>query len=273
MTDTMPRPTMVAGQFYPASPRTLAQAVRTFMDTATVEPAPERVRALVVPHAGYVYSGQTAGFAFRRIEGKRPSRAVLLGCSHRYPIFRASVYTGSRFESPLGDFPVDRDFAHDLAEVTGSRSIEPHLPEHALEVQLPFLHAACGGPVPLVPVLFGSHSPWHADLGKKLAALLDPGDLVLASTDLSHYLSQQRAAEIDARTIEAVLSKDTDAFGRGIDESRYSMCGSTAVICAMAFATAAGASFWQLLDYRTSANASGDCTRVVGYAAISMETV
>ncbi|WP_413894565.1 AmmeMemoRadiSam system protein B, partial [Candidatus Skiveiella danica] len=85
MTDTMPRPTMVAGQFYPASPRTLAQAVRTFMDTATVEPAPERVRALVVPHAGYVYSGQTAGFAFRRIEGKRPSRAVLLGCSHRYP--------------------------------------------------------------------------------------------------------------------------------------------------------------------------------------------
>ncbi|WP_413894566.1 AmmeMemoRadiSam system protein B, partial [Candidatus Skiveiella danica] len=83
----------------------------------------------------------------------------------------------SRFESPLGDFPVDRDFAHDLAEVTGSRSIEPHLPEHALEVQLPFLHAACGGPVPLVPVLFGSHSPWHADLGKKLAALLDPGDL------------------------------------------------------------------------------------------------
>ena len=77
MTDTMPRPTMVAGQFYPASPRTLAQAVRTFLDTATVEPAPERVRALVVPHAGYVYSGQTAGFAFRRIGGKRPSRAVL----------------------------------------------------------------------------------------------------------------------------------------------------------------------------------------------------
>ncbi len=272
MTGSMTRPAMVAGQFYPSSPRALAEAVRAFMDCTRVVPAPDKVRALVVPHAGYVYSGQTAGFAFRRIEGKRPGRVILLGCSHRYAISQASVFADGVFESPLGDFPIDRDFADALLKKTGSQSPEPHISEHALEVQLPFLHAACGGPVPLVPVLFGSHSSWHVELGRELADMADEDDLVVASTDLSHYLCQEKAAEIDARTIKTVLSKNIDEVGRGIDEGRYSMCGSTAVMCAMAFATAAGAGDWQLLDYRTSAAASGDTTRVVGYAAISMES-
>jgi AmmeMemoRadiSam system protein B len=271
MADTTTRAAMVAGQFYPASPGTLARTVHTFMDDSLIDPAPEQVRALVVPHAGYVYSGQTAGFAYKRIEGKRPGRVVLMGCSHRFAISRASVYTKGAFESPLGAFPIDEGFAQTLAEKTDSQSQEPHFPEHALEVQLPFLHVACGGPVPLVPVLFGSHSSWHAELGRELANMLSEDDLVIASTDLSHYLSQEEAAEIDGRTVEAILSKDVDDVGRGIDERRYSMCGSTAVLCAMAFAGAAGAHNWQLLDYRTSGKTSGDYARVVGYAAIAME--
>jgi len=160
-----------------------------------------------------------------------------------------------------------------LAEKTDSQSSEPHILEHGLEVQLPFLYAACGGPVPLVPVLFGSHSSWHGELGRELANMLTEDDLVIASTDLSHYLSQEKANEIDERTVNAILSKDIDDVGRGIDEQRYSMCGAAAVICAMAFASAIGAGNWQLLDYRTSGEASKDYNQVVGYAAISIETV
>ncbi|HQE83276.1 MAG TPA: AmmeMemoRadiSam system protein B [Candidatus Hydrogenedentes bacterium] len=266
------RATAVAGQFYPSSPEKLAGAVRAFMDDSEVQPAPDAVRALIVPHAGYMYSGPTAGFAYQRIKGKQPKRVVLLGCSHRYAISRASVFVDGVFETPLGEFPIDSATARTLAQRTDSQSAEPHLLEHALEVQLPFLHAACGGPVPLVPILFGSHSSWHAELGRELADILGQDDLVVASTDLSHYLSQDKANQIDQRTLNAILSKDTDEVGWGIDEQRYSMCGSTAVICAMAFATATGADTWRLLDYRTSADASKDYSQVVGYAAVSMET-
>ncbi|MFO7973712.1 MAG: AmmeMemoRadiSam system protein B [Candidatus Hydrogenedentota bacterium] len=272
MSGMMTRSAVVAGQFYPASPKTLAETVRGYMDDSGVEPAPDKVRALVVPHAGYVYSGPTAGFAYQRIKGKRPDRVILLGCSHRYPISRASVFKEGVFESPLGDFPIDSEVAGSLTEKTDSQSVEPHILEHALEVQLPFLHAACGGPVSLVPVLFGSHSSWHAELGRELANMVTEDDLVIASTDLSHYLSQEEANEIDQRTINAILSKDIDDIGRGIDERRYSMCGATAVICAMAFASAIGANAWQLLDYRTSGDMSKEYRQVVGYAAISMET-
>jgi hypothetical protein len=271
MLNRQTRSAMVAGQFYPADPRALADAVDGFMSEASVDPAPEGVRALVAPHAGYVYSGLTAAHAYGRAKGKKPSRVILLGCSHRYPISRASVYLGNAFESPLGAFPVDKEFASALAEKTASDSVEPHFPEHALEVQLPFLHAAFGGMTPIVPVLFGGHSSWHAELGKELAEMAGADDLVIASTDLSHYLSQDEANAIDQRTVDAILSRDFDEVGRGIDERRYSMCGAAAVICTMAFAGALGADDWRLLDYRTSAETSGDFERVVGYAAISME--
>jgi AmmeMemoRadiSam system protein B len=272
MSSTLKRSATVAGQFYPSSPKMLAEMVDGFMSGSNVEPAPDKVRALVVPHAGYVYSGATAGFAYQRIKGKRPGCVILLGCSHRYAIARASVFTEGVFESPSGDFPIASDIALSLAEKTGSESPEPHILEHALEVQLPFLHAACGGPVPVVPVLLGSHSWWHAELGRELANMVTQDDLVIASTDLSHYLRQEKANEIDQRTIDGILSKDIDEVGRGIDEQRYSMCGATAVICAMAYASAVGAEAWKLLDYRTSGDASQDYSQVVGYAAISMET-
>ena len=272
MTNARTRAAMVAGQFYPASPATLAETVNSLMETSGVEPAPDCVRALIAPHAGYMYSGPTAACAYQRIKGKQPGRVILLGCSHRYPISRASVFAAGAFDSPLGEFPIDGGFAAELAEKAGGTSIEPHIAEHALEVQLPFLYAACGGAVPLVPVLFGSHSSWHAEFGRELASMTTEDDLVVASTDLSHYLPHEQATEIDKRTVDAVLSKNYDEVGRGIDERRYSMCGATAVICAMAFAIAAAATQWNLLDYRTSAEASGDYDRVVGYAAVSMET-
>lgn len=265
------RSTAVAGQFYPRSSEALRSAVAKYIASAQLDPAPDAVVSLVAPHAGYVYSGPTAGFAFRRVQGKRPARVVLLGCSHHYRFEMASIYDSGYFETPLGDFPVDQPFATALADKIDSYSREPHLPEHSLEVQLPFL-AASVGVVPIVPVLFGSMpSAWHVEVGRVLASMLEADDLLLVSTDLSHYLTEKDAHTADIHALSVLLEQNV---GRFLDESlrgTCAMCGAAAVVAGMAFASARGATHWSLLDYSTSARTSGEVDRVVGYASVSME--
>ncbi len=263
----------VAGQFYPGHAATLRADVTRYIRESGVEPAPDRTAGIIAPHAGYMYSGPTAGFVFARIQGKQSTRAVILGRSHRYPFEGASVYAGDAFETPLGLAKVDVDFARTLAEECGGMPDTPHHAEHALEVQVPFLQVAMPD-TPIVPVLFGSDpDEWHIRLGERLAAMLDPSDLVVASTDLSHFLSEARANAIDRHTIDVILGQDCRAACAGVADDTCSMCGGTAVVTAMACALAMGANDWRLLDYRTSGAASGDYHRVVGYAAISMERV
>lgn len=267
----------VAGQFYPYDVRQLGHMVDDYLAAASVDAAPERVAALVVPHAGYVYSGPTAAYGYARVRGKTPDRVILLGVSHRYGINGAAIFREGEFETPLGAFPVDDVFCDILAETLGEHAASgplteiPHQDEHTLEVQLPFLWRAIGQR-PIVPVLFGTAAgAFHKEFGERLAAITGPNDLVVASTDLSHYLSQDKANEIDRRSVALVLGQDVEAFARALAANRASMCGGAAVAAAMAYARAAGAMEWQLLDYRTSGDTGGDYNRVVGYAAISME--
>ena len=261
----------VAGQFYPADKLELERLVQRYLDETRIEPAPDNVAAIVAPHAGYPYSGRTAGYAYARARGGKPKRVILLGCSHRCQIDTASVFDTGAFEIPLGELPVDEAFAKQLSLELESVSSLPHQHEHSLEVQLPFVWLTLG-PVPIVPVLFGGPAgKWHEEAGKKLAELADENDVVVASTDLSHYLRDSVAHQIDKRTLDTVLSKDCAALCDGLGHGACSMCGGAAVVAAMAFANARGASAWSLLDYQTSAATSGDYDRVVGYAAISME--
>lgn len=261
----------VAGQFYPATASVLRDEVQGHIRESGVTPAPERVAAIVAPHAGYVYSGPSAGYAYARVRGKRPSRAILLGVSHRYRIDTAAVYPAGAFDTPLGPMGVDEQFAARLTRHGAAALTEPHAMEHSLEVQLPFLHEAVGA-VPIVPVLFGAPpSERHIRFGEALASLAAPEDLVIASTDLSHYLSEREANAIDELTIRAVVAGNFDDFVRGVCGERYSLCGAAAVLTVMAYAAARGASHANLLDYRTSAKTSGDFGHVVGYASIAFE--
>lgn len=268
---TMYRRAAVAGQFYPASPDALEAAVDEYVNAADVEPAPDRVSAIIAPHAGYPYSGPTAGYAYARVSGKKPRRVILIGNSHRYRLDTASIVTAGAFETILGDLQVDAAFATELGMALDSASAEPHVLEHALEVHLPFIRHVLGD-VAIVPVLFGANAgAWHAKAGETLAAMAEPDDLVIVSTDLSHYHSQTDANALDHRSLDLLLARDLDAYCAGVANGTCLMCGSSAVVAAMAYAVARGAEEWKLLDYRTSAEASGDYDTVVGYAAVSME--
>lgn len=262
----------VAGRFYPDAPEVLESTLAALLRGASAtHPAPRHVASILVPHAGYPYSGPVAAHAFARISGKRPGRVVLLGRSHHYAFPGASIAAEGAFATPLGLLPIDESFASTLAKMTQLAPAHMHTPEHALEVELPFLQAVLGE-VPIVPVLFGEDpAPWHEAFGRELASLLDHDDLVLISTDLSHYLSNEEAHQQDRRSLGGLLAKDCRAFEEGSLTGAYSLCGATAVVAGMACALARGATEWRLLDYRTSGDVCGDTRRVVGYAAVSFE--
>lgn len=271
MTHGLKRRPAVAGTFYPEEPAVLRRMLQEYLDQSGVNPAGSGVRVLLVPHAGYIYSGPTAACAFQRIARSDIERVILLGCSHHYSFEGACIYTEGAFETPLGEFPIDETFAARLAERVGNSDPEPHAQEHALEVELPFL-AMTVGIVPIVPVLFGSRfGPSSIRFAKVLAELSGDRDLVLASSDFSHYLTESQANAIDRRTIDTLLTKDVQEFVDGVESGRCSVCGLAAVATAMLYSLERGAEEWSLLDYSTSARASGDTSRVVGYAAVSME--
>lgn len=267
------RAAAVAGQFYPAAPDKLRNVVARCLDEAATAPAPDRVSAIIAPHAGYPYSGPTAGLAFRRIQGMSPHRVILLGPSHHYRFRGFSLYPGEAFETPLGDIPVDRAFVAAIAARFGSDCPEAHVPEHSLEVELPFLLAVLAPGFSIVPVLFGDcPTPAHRALATFLAESIDPGDLILASTDLSHFLTEPEANQIDRHSLDTVLAGDPEALATGLRDGSCSLCGGTAVVVALAAANLLGARTRTEWDYRTSAWATGDPSRVVGYGGLTLES-
>ena len=262
----------VAGRFYPAHSGTLKTTIDKHLSGAPVLPSPDSVVAAIAPHAGYPYSGLTAAHTFKRLQGKSPRRVVLLGCSHQFQFEGMSIYDQGGYETPLGVVTVDEAMAHHLVSRFGNTCPESHQGEHALEVQVPFLQVALAGDFKLIPILFGSRpDSMHREFGVELAQCLEPDDLVLASTDLSHFLTEERAHAVDQRSLDQVLARDEECLVRSAAKGKCALCGGSAVVAAMAFANAAKATQWQLLDYRTSAWASGETNRVVGYGAISME--
>ena len=205
-TSAVTRPAAVAGMFYPASPEALRDSVREFLDEAGPGDA-VAPKVLIVPHAGYVYSGSTAarGYAtLRRIAGQ-VRRVVVIGPAHRVAVRGVAIPSVDRFETPLGPIDLDRAVLDALAaEPNVVRSDRAHAAEHALEVQLPFLQEVLGD-FTLVPLVVGDATP------DEVAAVLErvwggPETLIVVSSDLSHYLPYDTARRVDASTLAQVLA-------------------------------------------------------------------
>ena len=258
------RPPAVAQLFYPGDARSLADEVTAYLEQVQDTPlAPGFPKAVIVPHAGYIYSGPVAASAYDLLRPARGivRRAVVLGPCHRVPVRGLALPAASAFDTPLGRIPLDEEA---IASIRGLpqvvESAATHAQEHALEVQLPFLQQVLGE-FSLVPLVVGSVAP------EKVAEVLEHlwgGDetLFVISSDLSHYHSYEAARRIDGATVQAILG-----FDAGI--SHEQACGATPVAGALIAARRKGLAP-KLLDCRNSGDTAGGKDQVVGYASFAL---
>ena len=259
------RPPAVAGAFYPANPAHLQAAVTSYLEAANLPQLPGQVRAVIAPHAGYIYSGPVAGYSFRALAPLPANATVyLMGPAHYVPVREVALGDFRAMETPLGHVSVNEARVRALAESSSCLAIqnEAHLPEHSLEVELPFLQTIAPANFQVVPMLFG-----QADVECVARELLptiahEPQTRIVVSSDLSHYHPYTTARRLDMAFIAAVLSGDLTAVLRG------EACGRYPIATLMLIAAARG---WtpHLLDYRNSGDTAGDKRRVVGYTAIA----
>jgi AmmeMemoRadiSam system protein B len=259
------RPPAVAGTFYPADPDELRRAiVRSFADA--VRPADDAPvpKALVVPHAGYAYSGPIAASAYLRVvpAHDRIHRVVLVGPCHRVYLDGLAVPQADAFDTPFGELAVDTELRSAVRHLPGvAVDDEPHLDEHSLEVQLPFLGTVLDD-FTILPIVVGRAT------AQQVATVLGavwggPETLIVISTDLSHYHRYEVATRLDTRTAAAIVARDTDAI------ADLDACGARPLRGALRVACARDLRVEQL-DLRNSGDTAGDHQRVVGYGAFAV---
>lgn len=284
------RGTAVAGQFYPASEAELLHELDV-LDAGSEKqqtysiPHNEYLQAIIVPHAGYIFSGAVASSAFHLLQscGKRISRVFLLGVSHHTVFPGASIFTGRSYKSPLGKIPVDQELVHQLIDKYPELCYreEAHRYEHSLEVQLPFLNKHLGKHFMIVPILIGSQDKELARrLAKILSNFLEPGNLFVISTDLSHYPAYRDAVETDRLTTEALCTNDPAAFLQQLDMNARasisnlstSMCSWMAVLTLLHMTTGKPGYAYHPILYQNSGDIPvyGEKSRVVGYQSLAL---
>lgn len=259
------RPAAVAGIFYPNDAMPLRRQIGECLAAADAVVEAERPpKLLIVPHAGYVYSGAVAAQAYALLAPwrERISRVVLLGPAHRSPVRALAAPAAEAFDTPLGRIALDLPALaalQDLPQVV--RDDRPHASEHSLEVQLPFLQTLLNS-FELVPLLVGHARP--AEVAQVLARLWGGDEtLIVVSSDLSHYLPHAQAQLRDRATVDRILAFDAALLPEDA-------CGALAINGALQCAHANGL-LPRLLDLRNSGDTAGDRRRVVGYTAIAFE--
>lgn len=266
----MRRMPAVAGYFYPGSSDLLRTQVEYYLQNG------ERVSALgvLVPHAGYRYSGAVAGRVFARVQ--IPEVVVLIGPNHTGFGAGVSVYARGTWETPLGAVSVATDLADRVLEysTTAQEDYQAHLQEHSLEVQVPFLQVLRPD-VQILPItMMRTSLEVCRDLGEALARALQASSqrvLLAASSDMTHYEPEDRARKKDQRALERILALDPEGLHQTVQEWSISMCGYAPTTTMLFAALALGATRADLVDYRTSGEASGDYDQVVGYAGVMVQ--
>ena len=274
----MLRRAAVAGSWYSADPARLAAEVDRYVSSAVVEPPAESPRAVIVPHAGLMYSGPVAAFAYRAVRDRGYAAAVLVGPSHFIPFRGVSLWPSGQWETPYGPVRVDADMAeslrlecHDIVDVPSA-----HAREHSLEMQLPFLAHLLPG-VPIVPLVMGHQTRQTAfSLGNALAYVIarleaHQNVLLIASTDLSHYENAGVASQLDAVMIQRAEALDPEGLMAALEHEPRHACGGGPMVSVLLAARQLGATRARVLRYADSGDVSGDKSSVVGYMACVIE--
>lgn len=268
------REPVLAGTWYPAAPEELRHMIEGFLSRVPPSDPPGRVTAIISPHAGYLYSGQVAAYAYKLLEKQQIPTVIVIAPSHHVRFAGVSVYDRGGFRTPLGVMPLDQDLIAALEKRDQRIRFIPeaHAREHALEIQLPFLQVVLPGSK-LVPLVMGEQ-----DLGtcRWLAEALADGIkdkpvLLVASSDLSHFHSSDEAKRLDQVVLDRVAAFDPEGLLRNLENGKCEACGGGAIAATMLAAQRLGATKSRVLYAANSGDVTGDRGRVVGYMAAAFE--
>ncbi len=272
------RPSSIAGTWYTSEAAALSHQIDTFIHDAkiTEEDIHGKVTGLVAPHAGYRFSGRTAGYAYKTIKGEKRDLVVVLSPFHQY--FSGDLITTAHqaYSTPLGEVSVDIDALVELEEVLKKNSIPIHQvsndQEHSLEIQLPFLQRALSADFKLLPLMVRSH---EAHILEQTAETLfeivkDRSFVIIASTDLSHFYPLDIAEVMDLEMLKQIKEMNPEGVLSAEREGSASACGASAVAVMLWLTKKVGAKKAHILNYSTSADSTGDKTSVVGYCSAAV---
>ncbi|MEW6088146.1 MAG: AmmeMemoRadiSam system protein B [bacterium] len=270
----------VAGQFYPAGKDELIKMIDGYLSKANPPKIEGTLQGLISPHAGYVYSGPVAGYAYKILQDKKYKAVIILGASHHMPFSYGAVYYpdggDNYFRTPLGDVKINNTIPGKLLKnkTIFKADENPHLPEHSIEVQIPFLQRVLKPGFEIVPILFGtdSYQILEEAAGEIYEAIKDENDvLVIASTDLSHYYDYKTAQKMDKTGIDAIKTLNPLVLIEPVIKRETQLCGLPGVLVEMLLAKKSGANNVQVLNMANSGDVEiGDKNRVVGYSAVAI---
>jgi hypothetical protein len=271
----MIRPAAVAGRFYPSDPGELNRQVDEFVRGGATPADKTRALGCVVPHAGYMYSGHVAGAVYAALD--IPARCILLGPRHFPQGQPLAIVNSGSFETPLGRAQIDESLASALAHACPSlrEDAVAHAREHSLEVQLPFLQRIAGANFRFVPVVLATDRYGVMEgLGKAVAQVVRAQNepvLVIASSDMNHYESDEVTRVKDQQAIAPILALDPRGLYDTVRNEGITMCGYAATVAMLFAMRELGATSANLIRYATSGDVSGDRDQVVGYAGIVIQ--
>ncbi|HET7732669.1 MAG TPA: AmmeMemoRadiSam system protein B [Paludibacter sp.] len=281
---TIDRKPAVAGQFYPADKDKLQHEVQHLLQSAEPKQC-NQVRAIICPHAGYVYSGEIAASAFNQIDADANyKRIFLIASSHRDTFNNGAVYCMGNYLMPYGEVQVDTGFCKSLVEQFPDAFTDnpaPHQNEHSLEVQLPFLHYALKTNYRIVPIIIGTFDPAVCKrIARALKPYLNSENLFIISSDFSHYPEYADARQVDAITKDAILSNNPEKLldtlaansKKHIPNLETSLCGWTSVLTLLYMTSQNDSLEFHAIKYRNSGDAKyiGERNQVVGYWSIAV---
>ncbi len=264
------RKSVIAGTWYPGNPRILRADIENFFDNVPDEKIEGKITGLIVPHAGYVYSGQVAAFAYKIIRGETFDAVILLGPSHRTFFPGVSIYDRGGYETPLGVVPVDVSLAKDIMEQSKMISHIPaaHSQEHSLEIQVPFLQVVLRE-FQFVPLVLGEQDRQTCEtLAVSIVrAVGDRRVLLVGSSDLSHFHSYAKAVKLDSIVLRHIEKMDAGGLLKDLEENVSEACGGGPAAVTMMVSRMLGSDKAKILKYANSGDVTGDKGSVVGYAS------
>lgn len=257
----------VAGYFYPAEKDKLQKDIALMLQAAKQEKSFNKIFGIVSPHAGYIYSGKTAAYAYNLLKDKKYKTVIVISPSHAEYFPGISIYDGDAYETPLGIVEIDQDMAKKLVEKSKTifRGIQGHRKEHALEVQIPFLQSVLKD-FKIVPIIMGDQSKIFVDeLAQKISEVVDDYTLIVASSDMSHFYSSEEANRLDSVVEKRINEFDFERLLKDLDNHECEACGGGPISVMMKTASLKNIYKSAVLNRSDSGDVTGDKNEVVGY--------